>query len=67
MFQILLFSTIALFLLIQLRYSSIRIFLPNRTNGVAVFESTVKILKFGTPQTIAIIVLKIEMFDVTLH
>ena len=29
--------------------------------------STVKILKFGTPQTIAIIVLKIEMFAVTLH
>ena len=28
---------------------------------------TVKILKFGTPQTIAIIVLKIEMFDVRLH
>ena len=28
---------------------------------------TVKILKFGTPQTIAIIVLKIERFDVTLH
>ena len=28
---------------------------------------TVKILKFGTPQTIAIIVLKIEMFAVTLH
>ena len=28
--------------------------------------STVKILKFGTPQTIAIIVLKIEKFDVTL-
>ena len=27
---------------------------------------TVKILKFGTPQTIAIIVLKIEKFDVTL-
>ena len=27
----------------------------------------VKILKFGTPQTIAIIVLKIEKFDVTLH
>ena len=25
---------------------------------------TVKILKFGTPQTIAIIVLKIEKFDV---
>ena len=28
---------------------------------------TVKILKFGTPQTIAKIVLKIEKFDVTLH
>ena len=28
---------------------------------------TGKILKFGTPQTIAIIVLKIEKFDVTLH
>ena len=28
---------------------------------------TVKILKFGTPQTIAIIVQKIEKFDVTLH
>ena len=30
-------------------------------------QLTVKILKFGTPQTIAIIVLKIENFDVTLH
>ena len=30
-------------------------------------ERTVKILKFGTPKTIAIIVLKIEKFDVTLH
>ena len=30
-------------------------------------STTVKILKFGTPQTIAIIVLKIEKFDVTLH
>ena len=28
---------------------------------------TVKILKFGTPQTIAIIVLIIVKFDVTLH
>ena len=28
---------------------------------------TVKILTFGTPQTTAIIVLKIEKFDVTLH
>ena len=33
----------------------------------AVSCTTVKILKFGTPQTIAIIVLKIEKFDVTLH
>ena len=29
--------------------------------------NTVKILKFGTPQTIAIIVLKTEKFDGTLH
>ena len=29
--------------------------------------NTVKILKFGTPQTIAIIVLKLVKFDVTLH
>ena len=29
--------------------------------------NTVKILKFGTPQTIAITVLKIEKFDVTSH
>ena len=29
--------------------------------------STVKILKFGTPQIIPIIVLKIEKFDVKLH
>ena len=31
------------------------------------FVSTVKILKFGTPPTTAIIVLKIEKDDVTLH
>ena len=30
-------------------------------------QITIKILKFGTPQTIAIIVLKIEKSDVTLH
>ena len=30
-------------------------------------QVTVKILKFGTPQTIAIIVLKLVKFDVTLH
>ena len=34
-------------------------------NGFTI--STVKILKFGTPHTIAIIVLKNEKFDVTLH
>ena len=34
---------------------------------LTLFLCTVKILKFGTPQTIAIIVLKIEKFDVTLH
>ena len=38
-------------------------------NNTAFIENTgtVKILKFGTPLTIAIIVLKIEKFDVTLH
>ena len=30
-------------------------------------QLTVKILKFGTPQTIAIIILKLVKFDVTLH
>ena len=35
--------------------------------GVDVMMITVKIIKFGTHQTIAIIVLKIEKFDVTLH
>ena len=30
-------------------------------------QITVKILKFGTPETIAIIVLKLVKFDVTLH
>ena len=30
-------------------------------------STTVKILNFGTPQTIAIIVLKLVKFDVTLH
>ena len=32
-----------------------------------IMQFTVKILKFGTPQTIAIIVLKLVKFDVTLH
>ena len=36
-------------------------------NSRELMMHTVKILKFGTPQTIAIIVLKIEKFDVTLH
>ena len=35
--------------------------------NTSIIPSTVKILKFGTPQTIAIIVLKIEKFDVTFH
>ena len=36
--------------------------------AVATFRKiTVKILKFGTPETIAIIGLKLEKFDVTLH
>ena len=34
---------------------------------VLALAHTIKVLKFGTPQTIAIIVLKIEKFDVTLH
>ena len=34
---------------------------------LSIVQITVKILKFGTLQTIAIIVLKIEKFDVTLH
>ena len=33
----------------------------------SIFRNTVKNLKFGTAQTIATIVLKIEKFDVTLH
>ena len=35
--------------------------------GLTRGKATVKILKFGTPETIAIIVLKIEKFDLTLH
>ena len=37
------------------------------TESTGITVSTVKILKFGTPQTIAIIVLEIEKFDLTLH
>ena len=36
-------------------------------NELNVTTVTVKILKFGTPQTIAIIVLRLVKFDVTLH
>ena len=36
-------------------------------NEILPKRSTVKIVKFGTPQTVAIIVLKKEKFDVTLH
>ena len=39
----------------------------SRKNGFRKDGYTVKILKFGTPQRIAIPVLKIEKFDVTLH
>ena len=39
----------------------------NVAHSLAIVCCTVKILKFGIPQTIAIIVLKIEKFDVTLH
>ena len=39
----------------------------DRSVDILFSEATVKILKFGTPQTIAIIGLKIEKFDVTLH
>ena len=46
-------------LLVTLRHSP--------ANKITGFKITVKILKFGTPQTIAIIVLKIEKFDVTLQ
>ena len=35
--------------------------------GDDVCLGTVKILKFGTPQTIAIIVIKLVKSDVTLH
>ena len=39
----------------------------NFMNQTLLKYCTVKILKFGTPQTIAIIVLKLVKFDVTLH
>ena len=41
--------------------------MTDNMNMKQILPDTVKILKFGTPQTIAIIVLKIEKFDVTLH
>ena len=46
--------------------SLIRVYIVCHSICIA-YMLTVKILKFGTPQTIAIIVLKIEKFDVTLH
>ena len=52
------------FLLSGLFFSVVRIFTMQKPSDRCI---TVKILKFGTPQTIAIIVLKIEKFDVTLH
>ena len=49
-----------------LTLKGIHLLLPKRSIYELV-QVTIKILKFGTPQTIAIIVLKIEKFDVTLH
>ena len=43
------------------------VFISLINNVSKVITNTVKILKFGTPQKIAIIVQKIEKFDVTLH
>ena len=45
----------------------IKIYCTLIANSAIFVSGTVKILKFGTPQTIAIIVLKIDKFDVTLH
>ena len=42
-------------------------FVPSSFLWNVAIRNTVKILKFGTPKTIAIIVLKIETFDVTLR
>ena len=42
-------------------------FIRNTMVAFLIGSFTVKILKFGTPQRIAIIVLKIEKFDVKLH
>ena len=43
------------------------VFFLLKTRQILWYQNTVKILKFGTPQTIAIILLKIEKFDVTLQ
>ena len=54
--------------LINNHFSSFILFCNNsQKKWLTLLSHTVKILKFGTPQTIAIIVLKIEKFDVTLH
>ena len=49
------------------KYLEIGVILEMEKNTILYRLITVKILKFGTPQTIGIIVLKIEKFDVTLH
>ena len=55
----------------KIRSSQVDVLIANMAAAMArkLFTKiiTVKILKFGTPQTIAIIVLKIEKFDVTLY
>ena len=48
-------------------YSATLLMSVSTTHKAVQVYDTVKILKFGTPQTIAIIVLKIEKFEVTLH
>ena len=52
---------------VNLSYSNVFSLLMSVTMATVIARYTVKILKFGTPQTIAIIVLKLEKFDVTLH
>ena len=54
-------------LLLLIWVSTVKILIGIYLWNVEYARITVEILKFGTPQTIAIIVLKIEKFDVTLH
>ena len=55
----------------MIHFSNKKLFISQNTHARSVkidgSMCTVKILKFGTPQTIAIIVLKLVKFDVTMH